>query len=77
MKQVSPKRSLRSSRAERRGSTLLVVLALLGLLALLGFTFYTFAAQERAAAAHPERRAALELGLQAPMAELSDILGVL
>ena len=50
MKQVSPKRSLRSSRAERRGSTLLVVLALLGLLALLGFTFYTFAAQERAAA---------------------------
>jgi len=34
----------------REGSTLLVVIALLGLLALLGFAFYTFAAQERAAA---------------------------
>lgn len=50
MKQVS--RILVSSPRphRRRGSTMLVVLALLGLLALLGFTFYTFAAQERAAA---------------------------
>ena len=34
----------------RRGSTLLIVLALLGLLAFTGMVFYTFSAQERAAA---------------------------
>lgn len=50
MKHYSRIQTSASSQPNRRGSTLLVVLALLGLLALLGFTFYTFAAQERAAA---------------------------
>ncbi|MCP4507224.1 MAG: hypothetical protein GY826_12655, partial [Fuerstiella sp.] len=36
--------------SRRRGSTLLIVLALLGLLAFTGMVFYTFSAQERAAA---------------------------
>jgi len=38
------------SRQTRRGSTLIIVLALLGLLAFTGMVFFTFAAQERAAA---------------------------
>ena len=48
MKRKLPQSSIISS--DRRGSTLLIVLALLGLLAFTGMVFYTFSAQERAAA---------------------------
>lgn len=41
---------LRRQRAERRGSTLLIVLVLMAMLASLGVIFYVFAAQERASA---------------------------
>ncbi len=40
----------RRQRAERRGSTLLIVLVLMAMLASLGVIFYVFAAQERASA---------------------------
>jgi hypothetical protein len=39
-----------TNRQSRRGSTLVIVIALLGLLAFTGMVFFTFAAQERAAA---------------------------
>jgi hypothetical protein len=45
---INPKRTIPNS--ERRGSTLIIVIALLGLLAFTGMVFFTFAAQERAAA---------------------------
>ena len=48
MKRTSLQKSKHSE--PRRGSTLLIVLALLGLLAFTGMVFYTFSAQERAAA---------------------------
>jgi len=49
------KNLIRNERCElnrRRGSTLVIVIALLGLLAFVGVLFYSFAAQERAAAAN-------------------------
>ncbi|MBI1349191.1 hypothetical protein GC163_23220 [bacterium] len=46
----SRRQSSRTSHADRRGSTLLIVLTLMGLLALLGVLFYTFSAQEQASA---------------------------
>ncbi len=42
--------TMRRQRAERRGSTLLIVLVLMAMLASLGVIFYVFAAQERASA---------------------------
>lgn len=49
MKRKNQKKlSIKTSR--RRGSTLLIVLALLGLLTFMGIVFFTFAAQEKAAA---------------------------
>ena len=45
---INPQRSIQPT--TRRGSTLIIVIALLGLLAFTGMVFFTFAAQERAAA---------------------------
>ena len=48
----------RSSRARRRGSTLLIVIALTGMLALLGVMFFSFASQEMENARNFNRAAA-------------------